>query len=143
MKSTADYILPGLLLGGVVVAFITAFMAAIVVILMSHRLAGPMYRFEKYAQEIGSGKLSSNLKIREKDQFQSMVPAFNAMTQSLNGGLSEIIGVSEKLDVLIEDLSDSSDREKPLKEDIKKVVSELKKYRSDLKKALSYFKIND
>ena len=142
LKSTADYILPVLLLGGSIVAFIMAISASIVVILMTHRIAGPMYIFEKYAQQVGSGELSADLKIRKKDQFQNMVNAFNTMTQNLNVGLAKVAGVSEKLDGLIDELSDSSNREMLLKEDIKKVVSELKKDKGELRKALSYFKLD-
>ena len=109
---------------------------------MTHRLAGPMYRFEKYAQKIGNGELTPDLKIRKKDQFQNMVSAFNNMTQGLSVGLLKVVGVSEKLDGLIDELTDSSNQELLLKEDIKKIVSELKKDKKDLNQALSYFKIS-
>jgi len=142
VKSTADYLLPGLLFGVLIVGLVMAIAAAIVVILMTHRVAGPMYRFEKYAQKVGSGELIPDLRIRKKDQFQNLVSAFNNMSQNLSMGLLKVIGVSEKLDGLIEDLSDSSSREMLLKEDIKKIVSELRKDKKDLKKALGYFKVN-
>jgi len=142
VKSTADYLLPGLLLGGVVVGILTALATSIMVLFMTHRVVGPAYRFEKYAKKIGSGELSSNLTIRKKDQFQSLVAVFNKMTDDLNSGLLKVIGVSEKLDGLIEELSDSSSGELLLKEDINKVVSELKRNKQDLKKALAYFKVN-
>ncbi|MFC1620958.1 HAMP domain-containing protein [Candidatus Omnitrophota bacterium] len=142
VKSTADYILPGLLFGGLIVGLLLAIAASIVVLFMTHRLAGPMYRFEKYAQKIGNGELAPDLRIREKDQFQSLVSAFNNMTQGLSVGLLKVVGVSEKLDNLIEELTDSSNKELLLKEDIKKIVSELKKDKKDLNKALSYFKIS-
>ena len=142
VKSTADYILPAILFGGTIVSLVTALAASIVVILMTHRVAGPIYRFEKYAQKVGNGELLPDLKIRKKDQFQNLVNAFNNMTQGLSAGLLKVVTVSEKLDGLIDELSDDSNREMLLKDDIKKVVSELKKDKQDLKKALSYFKIN-
>ncbi|MBU4590667.1 MAG: methyl-accepting chemotaxis protein [Candidatus Omnitrophica bacterium] len=142
VKSTADYILPAILFGGTIVSLVTALAASIVVILMTHRVAGPIYRFEKYAQKVGNGELLPDLKIRKKDQFQNLVNAFNNMTQGLSVGLLKVVTVSEKLDGLIDELSDGSNREMLLKDDIKKVVSELKKDKQDLKKALSYFKIN-
>ncbi|NQT75292.1 MAG: methyl-accepting chemotaxis protein [Candidatus Omnitrophica bacterium] len=142
VKSTASYLLPGLLFGGLVVAILTATAASIVVLLMTHRVAGPMYRFEKYAEKVGSGEISSDLKIRKKDQFQNLVGAFNKMTQDLGAGLLKVIGVSDKLDDLIDQLSDSTNSEMLLKEDIKKIVSELRKDKRDLKNALAYFKVN-
>jgi methyl-accepting chemotaxis protein len=108
---------------------------------MTHRIAGPMYRFEKYINEIGSGKLYSDLKIRQKDQFQNMAGVLNKMTSDLKMGLGEVNIVSAKLDKLIEELSDSSTREILLKEDIKRIVSELKKDKQNLSRALEYFKI--
>src|SRR3989338_2923688 len=57
IKSTADYIFPGLLFGGIITAIIIALAASVVVILMTHRIAGPMYRFERYINEIGFGRL--------------------------------------------------------------------------------------
>jgi len=141
VKSTADYLLPGLLFGGIIVGILTAIVTSIIVVLMTHRVVGPMYRFEKQAEKIGSGELSSDLKIRKKDQFQDFVTAFNKMTNDLNSGVLKVVDVSEKLGDLIEKLSDSSGNELLLKEDIKKVVSELKKDKKDLKKALGHFKI--
>ena len=141
VKSTADYLLPGLLFGGVIVALLTAVVTSIVVILMTHKVAGPMYRFEKQAEKIGSGELSPDLRIRRKDQFQDFATVFNKMTSDLNNGLSQVIGVSEKLDNLIEQLSDNSGDEILLKDDIRKIVHELKKDKQDLKKPLSYFKV--
>ena len=141
IKSTSDYIFPGLLLGGLITTVIIAISASIVVILMTHRIAGPMYRFEKYIREVGSGKLCPDLRIRKKDQFQNMVDALNKMTDDLKLGLTEVNDVSSKLDKLIGELSDSSNMEILLREDIKKIVNELKKDKQNLSKALGYFKI--
>jgi methyl-accepting chemotaxis protein len=142
VKSTADYIFPGLLFGGVIVAIIIALASSIVVVLMTHRIAGPMYRFEKYINEIGSGKLYTGLKIRKKDQFQNLVTSLNNMTDDLKRGLIKVNDVSRKLDSLIEELSTTSRKEILLKEDIRKIVGELKKDKENLTKALGYFKIN-
>ncbi|MFA4992164.1 MAG: methyl-accepting chemotaxis protein [Candidatus Omnitrophota bacterium] len=141
VKSTADYLFPGLLAGGVIVGVIVALVSSMVVILMTHRLAGPIYRFEKYVEEVGSGRLSSNVKIRKKDQFQNMANALNRMTSDLKRALSEVNDVSVKLDSLIEELSTSSNREVLLKDDIKRLVFELKNDKQTLAKALDYFKL--
>lgn len=141
IKSTSDYIFPGLLFGGLITGIITAISASVVVILMTHRIAGPMYRFERYIKEVGSGKLCPDLRIRKKDQFQNMVDALNKMTDDLKLGLTEVNEVSNKLDKLIVELSDSSNMEILLREDIKKIVNELKKDKQNLSKALGYFKI--
>lgn len=142
IKSTADYIFPGLLFGGIIAAIITAFAASVVVMLMTHRIAGPMYRFERYVNEIGAGGFCPDLKIRKKDQFQNMADGLNKMTQGLKFGLLEVNNVSDKLDKLIEELSTSSNREILLREDIKRIVGELKKDKQNLSRAIGYFKIS-
>ena len=141
IKSTADYIFPGLLFGGLITAMFTALVGGAVVMIMTHRIAGPMYRFEKYVNEVGSGVFYSDVKIRKKDQFQNMAGALNKMTSDIKRGLTEVNEVSAKLDKLIEDLSDTSSGEVLLKEDIKRIVGELKRDKQDLAKALGYFKI--
>jgi len=109
---------------------------------MTHRIAGPMYRFEKYINEVGSGRLRADLRIRKKDQFQNMVGALNKMTEDLKHGLVKVNEVSAKLDKLIEELSTTSSKEILLKEDIRRIVSELKKDKQNLTKALEHFKVN-
>ena len=142
VKSTADYLFPGLLFAGIIVALVMAVASSLVVLLMTHRVAGPIYRFEKYVEALGSGNLNSDLKIRKKDQFQNLVKSFNKMTHDLKTGLLKVNEVSDKLDKLIDGLSNSPNNELLLKEDIKKIVAELKKDKEDLKKALMYFKID-
>ena len=141
VKSTADYLLPTLVYGGIIVAIVTAVAATIVVLLMTHRIAGPMYRFEKYINEISGGELVSDLMIRKNDQFQRIVGAFNKMSHSLKEVITEIDRISNKLGSLIEKLSNSSGKEPFSKEDIKGIVSELKKDNEDMLKAVRYFKI--
>lgn len=141
IKSTADYIFLGLLFGGIITAMLTALAASAVVTLMTHRIAGPMYRFEKYISEIGAGMFYSDLKIRKKDQFQNMAGALNKMTADIRRGLTEVNDVSAKLDKLIEELSATSSGDVLLKEDIKRIVGELKRDKQNLSKALGYFKI--
>jgi len=141
VKSTADYLLPGLLFGCLIVGLFMAMASSIVVVFMTHRIAGPVYRFEKHIKQIGSGELSSDLKIRRKDQFRELVDVLNKMTYDLRLGLLRVIGVTEKLDGLIEKLSDTANSKMLLKDDIKKIVSELRRDKQSLKKAISYFKI--
>jgi methyl-accepting chemotaxis protein len=135
VKSTADYLLPALLFGGAAAALISAAAASLVVIFMTHRISGPMYRFGKYARDIGGGKLSSSLRIREKDQFHEMADSFNRMREDLKAGLLKINEISERIGLLVNQLSAG--------EDMKKIVLELEKERDKLKTALTYFKISD
>ena len=46
-KSTADFILPGLSLTVVIVAASTALVMLFLTLMITHRIAGPIYRFKK------------------------------------------------------------------------------------------------
>ena len=66
---------PGLIL--------VALLAAMQSILSSHRLVGPMYRFEQMVQELISGNYSLRIKIRKHDQFKEMEGFLNRLAENL------------------------------------------------------------
>jgi methyl-accepting chemotaxis protein len=57
--------------------------AIFVVLYSSHKIAGPLYRFEKWCEQIGDGQLDTITPLREHDQLQELGLAFAAMTTKL------------------------------------------------------------
>ena len=62
---------------------LVALLAALQSIFSSHRLVGPMYRFEKMVQELISGNYSLRIKIRKRDQFKEMEGHLNRLAGNL------------------------------------------------------------
>ncbi|MCC6501782.1 MAG: hypothetical protein IT362_01435 [Deltaproteobacteria bacterium] len=62
---------------------LVALLAALQSILSSHRLVGPMYRFEKMVQELISGNYGLRIKIRKHDQFKEMEGYLNTLAENL------------------------------------------------------------
>ncbi len=62
------------------------FFAAISVlgVVFSHRIAGVIYNTRKTCREISTGK-NTELKLRNRDEFQELSTDFNAMLRSLKG----------------------------------------------------------
>lgn len=58
---------------------LVALLAALQAILSSHRLVGPMYRFEKMVQELASGNYKLRIRIRKRDQFKEMEGYLNRL----------------------------------------------------------------
>lgn len=58
-------------------------LAALQSIVSSHRLVGPMYRFEKMVQELISGNYSLRIKIRKRDEFKEMEGFLNRLAGTL------------------------------------------------------------
>jgi methyl-accepting chemotaxis protein len=90
IQDTPLVILPSVVLTTVISIAVVGIIVAIVTLLVSHKIAGPMFRFEKDIERIARGDLKSQIHLRKGDQFQEMVTSINAMIDSLNVKLSEI-----------------------------------------------------
>ncbi len=53
-------------------------------VLLSHRLAGPIYRIEKHLNEVANGSTRASIKLREKDYFTELADAANRVIQKLS-----------------------------------------------------------
>lgn len=57
---------------------------AVISVLYSHRIAGPLFRIERNLDLIGSGDLTVNTRFRKTDQLFVLADELNAMVRSLN-----------------------------------------------------------
>lgn len=53
-------------------------------LLISHRIAGPIYRLEKELDRIAKGDLSVRIKIRRKDELHSIAEGINKVLDRIN-----------------------------------------------------------
>ncbi|MBW1829313.1 MAG: methyl-accepting chemotaxis protein [Deltaproteobacteria bacterium] len=114
IENTAMAILPNVLYAGLITLALLAIATIIVTLFISHRIAGPMFRFEKELKEIGKGDLTKKVSLRKKDQAQELADCINDMTASLRGkvipirtGLEHILKSARKQNAsndLIEEL---------------------------------------
>lgn len=59
-------------------------------IFISHRIAGPMYRFEKNAEAIRSGDLSVNFYVRKGDELKHTAMTLEEMLESLRHDIEKM-----------------------------------------------------
>jgi methyl-accepting chemotaxis protein len=114
IENTAMAILPNVIYTGLITLALLAIATIIVTLFISHRIAGPMFRFEKELKEIGEGDLTKKVSLRKKDQAQELADCINDMTASLRGrvlpirtGLEHILKSARKQNApkdLIEEL---------------------------------------
>ena len=90
IQSTALAIMPSVVFTTVITTLILGVIVVLVTLLVSHKIAGPMYRFEKDIDRIAGGDLKHRINIRKGDQFQEMASALNKMVLNLNTKLSDI-----------------------------------------------------
>ncbi|MFQ5586231.1 MAG: hypothetical protein ACE5GF_05340 [Thermodesulfobacteriota bacterium] len=78
----AEHLWPAIIASIVIIAIIS--------IVITHRLAGPLYRFEATAQRIIDGDLSTRIKLREKDDLARFAELFNQAIDNINGAMVEM-----------------------------------------------------
>ncbi len=59
--------------------FLVAVLAAVHAIFSSHRVVGPVFRFEKMADELIRGNYATRIRIRKKDEFKEMEARLNEL----------------------------------------------------------------
>lgn len=84
IEKTSRDILPAMLYTNAVTVVTISLAAIVALIFISHKIAGPFYRFEKTFEEIGNGNLSLRIGLREKDQFSVIAQKINQMNEQLN-----------------------------------------------------------
>ena len=94
IKSTGLAILPSVLYTNLITLGLIAIATIIVTLFVSHKIAGPMFRFEKDLENIGKGDLTNKVTLRKKDQMTDMADSLNAMTAGLH---KKVLGVQTEL----------------------------------------------
>ena len=97
IQKTASAILPSVMLTTLITTLIIGVVVLMLTLLISHRIAGPMFRFEQDLKQIANGDLQKKIHIRDGDQFAGMVHNLNEMVESFNG---KLLAVQKGLDGL-------------------------------------------
>jgi len=72
-----------ILIGNVVAAIIAGIMAIYVVLYISHKIVGPLYRFETICKKVAEGDLNTITRLRPNDQLQELADSFSSMVDKL------------------------------------------------------------
>ncbi len=59
------------------------------VLILSHRLAGPVYRLEKDLQDIAKGNFSIRIRFRKKDELKSIAEGINRILDEMEKRLEK------------------------------------------------------
>lgn len=125
VQSTADFLFPILVQTVIIATAVVSVATILIVLFISHSIAGPAYRFKKVLSSLGYGDFSGECRIRRTDALQDVAGV-------LNETMSKIRSVLKDLDSSLLDL----------KGKLEKGASpeELKKTVSDIDRKLRYFK---
>lgn len=77
----------------------------IAALLLSHRIAGPMFRFEMTLDNMMKGRLDNTIRLRNKDEGKELARKINEFNSQLSRSFSTISHNSQALQTLIEQAS--------------------------------------
>ncbi|MFC1857031.1 hypothetical protein ACFL9U_03275 [Thermodesulfobacteriota bacterium] len=97
VRSTASAILPAILLTNLITLIIILIATIFVVLYISHKIAGPMLRFEKELTLIGKGDLTARVNLREGDQFEDVGKKLGILAANLRSKLRAIRKETEEI----------------------------------------------
>jgi len=116
---------------GVVISVISMF--------LSHRIAGPLFRFERSIEEITRGNLAFCIILRKKDEGKELAGLMNAMITSLAGHIRDMRQQADAacgaLEGLSQELADGHLSPGEMSERISEAMNSME----NLKKTLSFF----
>lgn len=98
-----------ILIGNVVSMVIAGTLAMIVVLYATHKIVGPLYRFEKICEQVGEGNLDGLVALREKDHLQALGLAFTNMVNKLRTRKTEQQEVLARINTQVEQLMKDQD----------------------------------
>ncbi len=94
-------------------------------VLASHKLAGPIYRFERSARAVGSGDLTHRVRLRVGDELEDFRDEFNGMTESLQRLVSQDAHVAMRISKQLGDLIDDRHATADMKHRLEQIKSDV------------------
>jgi len=101
VETTRNFFSFPFLLLTLIVAVGIALSGMIVFILLSHRIAGPLYRFETTLKQLQEGDMTTNVHLRKKDQLSEVQEQLNGLIRSLDSRLGNIKSELTELEKLL------------------------------------------
>ncbi|MCG8685312.1 MAG: HAMP domain-containing protein [Desulfobacterales bacterium] len=90
IQNTSLAIMPSVIFTTVLTTLGIGSIAALFFLVISHKIAGPIHRFELDIQRVAKGDLATRIRIRKNDQFQELAISLNQMISALNERVLEI-----------------------------------------------------
>lgn len=120
--NTNDFILPYLFWSSVIAVICAVAVCWRMTMIISNRLAGPLYRLEQDLAQVAQGDLTVNIRVRRKDEFQSLARILNDLTGDWR---NDIVAIKNK----VAELDKSSDLSSKDRNTLNKLKEALVKYK--------------
>lgn len=113
----------------------------VISILLSHRVAGPIYKMEKYLTEVAQGDFSALIQLRRRDEFKALAEVINVMTKNLRTYAREKKEIVDNLSATLDKLRSAIDKPSIDKNEIAALAKEASKSIDGLKEKLAKYRV--
>ena len=124
IKSTADFILPSVLLSSAIVIASLGITTIIIALITSHRIVGPLYRLEKDLKEVSAGNLQTRFSLRKSDEMKSLAEGLNLMVEGLKNDAVSIKKISSEIETALS--ANNIESAKSKLNDLKRIMEKFK-----------------
>ena len=122
VQSTADFIFPVLIQTFIVATVLISLATIIFTLFISHRIAGPAFRFKKVLKSIAEGDFCGECRIRKNDSLHDVAVAINKVMENMRIALKETDTRISSLKETVKNMPDQASSN-----NLKKIISELEK----------------
>jgi len=137
---TRDYFFPTVLLGNIIIIAVTAAAGFVVLLFVSHRIAGPLYRFEKSFDELAEGNLTHRFRLRNADELKPFAERLNAFSEKMETSVGHIKRESAALGQTLARLRSVVDEDKAISAKMDILVTDAIDRLDALDRAAGFFK---
>ena len=134
VMSTANFLLPALGFTTVIVIAGVSLMAVIRILILSHRISGPLYRMERSARSMGEGNLNERIRLREGDELQNFAKAFDLALGELRERIAKVGAQCDRMGRLMVELREKTGASPEL-------LDKLEDAHAQMDEAISRFKV--
>lgn len=90
IEKTASFFYVSFILILLIASLAMGLAGMLVFIFYSHRIAGPLFRFQKSLQQISGGDLTGRIRLRRKDQLGELGESINLMAESMDRQIGKL-----------------------------------------------------
>ncbi len=136
VMTAADFILPLLVQTVVVVTVLVGLASVGVTLFVSHKIAGPLFRFKQTLKELSCGNFTNHVRLRKGDQLQMFDVEFNEMIAAVR---EKVRSAEHDLSIIKKDVESIGDY--GIDETKRKQFVELRQRVAALEKTIKFFRV--
>jgi len=115
-----------LVVSSILIIFVAVIATGLFGVFFLHRVAGPVYRFRKVLERMGSGEIPGEVQLRRRDFFKETAEELNRVIQLLK----EVDTTSQKIGALLNQIPNEK-----LPQDLSSKINEIRATLTQLRKA--------